>query len=74
MLEDKFNADWAEKFQSAPGQLAGRCCDVTGELARAEVVSIRARPIGRAMPAQTVRQTLSLGVSIRARPIGRAMP
>ena len=35
-------------FQSAPGQLAGRCCDHGGS-ALSRLVSIRARPIGRAM-------------------------
>ena len=36
-----------QEFQSAPGRLAGRCADVGSWL---RSVSIRARPIGRAMP------------------------
>jgi hypothetical protein len=37
-------------FQSAPGQLAGRCTDALALEAVGGDVSIRARPIGRAMP------------------------
>ncbi len=58
------------RFQSAPGQLAGRCRSSSRAVDHG--VSIRARPIGRAMP--IVRQpSASPTVSIRARPIGRAM-
>jgi hypothetical protein len=38
------------KFQSAPGLSAGRCLDAADAVAHALVVSIRARPFGRAMP------------------------
>jgi len=38
------------RFQSAPGQLAGRCADPVPDRRHLEMVSIRARPAGRAMP------------------------
>ena len=62
-----------EEFQSAPGQLAGRCR--IGRMGRGgrQGVSIRARPIGRAMHHAPQVARGDLGVSIRARPIGRAM-
>jgi len=60
-------------FQSAPGRLAGRCIARNCNPSRAGIVSIRARPIGRAM--RPLRQCARSpdAVSIRARPIGRAM-
>ena len=61
-------------FQSAPGQLAGRCAVKRPLCIYASEVSIRARPIGRAMPPFRVASDHWQGVSIRARPIGRAMP
>ena len=60
-------------FQSAPGQLAGRCVADQHERAAHAMVSIRARPIGRAMPCRRRRPACAPVVSIRARPIGRAM-
>jgi len=93
-----FNANLGRmKFQSAPGQLAGRCdrkpaasrlhcgfnprpaswpgdawCEVG--IGRGHHVSIRARPVGRAMRAFLAGLDLDVPVSIRARPVGRAMP
>ena len=60
-------------FQSAPDQLAGRCPFSGFATEASEGVSIRARPIGRAMRADEGVDRLELSVSIRARPIGRAM-
>ena len=61
-------------FQSAPGRLAGRCGQDRRLKEAAQVVSIRARPIGRAMRWLRRPHHQGLQVSIRARPIGRAMP
>ena len=85
-----------EQFQSAPGQLAGRCLSRRTEaggwmrfnprpanwpgdaipartLQDSSQVSIRARPIGRAMRPFPMSILKLFRVSIRARPIGRAM-
>ena len=67
---DSSLSDW---FQSAPGRLAGRCREDGLVPLVAADVSIRARPIGRAM-LETGQLRRAAGVSIRARPIGRAMP
>ena len=60
-------------FQSAPGQLAGRCPRHNITTNSGHHVSIRARPIGRAMRQTNRPPILKKAVSIRARPIGRAM-
>ncbi len=61
------------RFQSTPGQLAGRCASHARRPASAIVVSIHARPIGRAMPQLAAAGLQVSDVSIHARPIGRAM-
>ena len=62
------------RFQSAPGRLAGRCRGRAPVASGHRLVSIRARPIGRAMRSSPrCCQTRRCIVSIRARPIGRAM-
>ena len=55
-------------FQSAPGRLAGRCASPVASRDQAPLeVSIRARPIGRAMP--RVRSSTRLrGISFNPRP------
>ena len=66
------HAQIAAMFQSAPGLTAGRC-NAARYTGRHTLVSIRARPDGRAM--HCIRQRIRGGVvvSIRARPDGRAM-
>ena len=63
----------SKAFQSAPGRLAGRCPSPARSVDQVRV-SIRARPIGRAMQHARHADSQRLSVSIRARPIGRAMP
>ncbi len=60
-------------FQSAPGLTVGRCAKIAEILDRDPLVSIRARPHGRAMRTPDPGADLPKTVSIRARPHGRAM-
>ena len=62
-------------FQSSPGPKAGRCLDDVGMLPQPELVSILARPEGRALLGRVVDHCHVAGeVSILARPEGRALP
>ena len=63
-------------FQSSPGPRAGRCLAVDHEPGRlALLVSILARPEGRALPSRSGQlDGVGLLVSILARPEGRALP
>ncbi len=61
------------RFQSAPGQLAGRCiCPRTQPQPQQAFQSAPGQLAGRCH-LQPWRQQVPTGVSIRARPIGRAM-
>ena len=67
------NNNATQWFQSAPDQLIGRYSRRAGSWLAIDLVSIRARPIDRAIRDGGARQLQQGRVSIRARPIDRAI-